>query len=217
MNNTPYDTNISPTAQTYKTLNNAYDYFNRELFEGSLPPCLITLQRKSKARGYFCAERFETRQEEKYYTHEIALNPNCFKDRTDEDIISTLVHEMVHVWQEEHGHPSRGGYHNSEWADKMEDIGLIPSNTEEEGGRRTGNAMSHYIDPNGRFSRYAGAFLSTVPPLQYQDRPVPKKPSKSKNKVKYTCPKCLLNAWGKENIKIVCGNDNSLLIEAPKG
>lgn len=203
----------NPTAETYATLNDAYDFFNRELFEGKLPGCLITMQRKSKARGYFCPQRFEARKEESHYVHEIALNPNCFRDRTDEDIISTLVHEMVHLWQQEFGKPSRGNYHNGEWADKMEDIGLIPSNTEEEGGARTGSAMSHYIDKAGRFYRLVGAFLDGKKMIYYQDRLVNKPKSKSKNKVKYTCPECGLNAWGKENIRILCGNDENELIK----
>lgn len=213
MENTAYATLTSPTAETYKTLNSAYEYFNKNLFDGKLPACLITMQRKSKARGYFCPERFETRKEEASYCHEIALNPAHFKDRSDEEIISTLVHEMVHLWQEEYGHPPRKNYHNREWAEKMEEIGLIPSNTEEEGGRKTGQSMSHYIDPNGKYTRQAGAFLATVPPLSYQDRPVIKPTTKSKNKVKYTCPKCGMNAWGKEDISIVCGNDKVELIK----
>lgn len=205
--------NFNPTAETYKVFNQAYDFFNRELFEGKLPTCLITMQRKSKAKGYFCAERFEAREDQSHYVHEIALNPHCFQGETDEEIISTLVHEMVHLWQQENGKPSRGNYHNSEWADKMEDIGLIPSNTGEEGGSRTGSGMSHYIDPNGRYARLAPAFLEGKK-LYYQDRPVIKKQSKSKNKVKYVCPKCSLKAWGKPDIELLCGADRSLLVEA---
>lgn len=206
---------LNPTDSTYKTLTEAYDFFNRELFDNKLSACLITMQRKSKAKGFFCAERFETREEQHHFVHEIALNPTYFRDESDEEIISTLVHEMVHLWQQENGKPSRGNYHNSEWADKMEDIGLIPSNTGDEGGSRTGNGMSHYIDPDGRYARLAPAFLEGKK-LNYQDRPVMKKQSKSKNKVRYTCPKCLLNAWGKPDIKIICGNDSSLLIAAEK-
>lgn len=205
--NTAYATITNPTEETYKTLNLAYDFFNRELFSGKLPPCLITMQRKSKARGYFCAERFEARKEDAHFVHEIALNPSHFKDRSDEEIISTLVHEMAHLWQEEYGKPPRRGYHDREWASKMDEIGLVPSNTEEEGGRRTGQSMSHYIDPNGRYARLIATFLETAKPLYCQDRPVIKAKTKSKNKIKYTCPTCGMNAWGKEEISIVCGTD----------
>lgn len=200
---------VSPTQNIYKTLNEAYEFFNKEYFDNKLPPCLITLQRKSKARGYFCAERFELRASENPTVHEIALNPKYFKDRTDEDILSTLLHEMVHLWQEHNGTAPRKNYHNKEWAKKMETVGLIPSNTGEAGGRKTGQSMTHYIDVNGSYVGRIAVFLQGKKVINYQDRPtITMVRSRSKNKVKYTCPKCGLNAWGKEEIKITCGTDN---------
>jgi hypothetical protein len=58
---------------------------------------------------------------------------------------------MAHLWQEDCGHPSRIGYHNKEWAWKMEEIGLIPSHNGEPGGKKTGQNMMHYINPEGLF------------------------------------------------------------------
>ena len=48
----------NPTAKTYAALNRAFDFFNDRLFGGELPPCLVTLQRKNKAYGYFAGGRF---------------------------------------------------------------------------------------------------------------------------------------------------------------
>ena len=60
-----YDTNrkgrqpmIANPTRTYTSLDAAYDHFNRELFGGQLPPCLITMQRHKGAYGYFSGERF---------------------------------------------------------------------------------------------------------------------------------------------------------------
>jgi len=36
------------TQKQYKTLDDAFKYFNDKLFEGKLPDILITLQRKSR-------------------------------------------------------------------------------------------------------------------------------------------------------------------------
>jgi hypothetical protein len=36
----------------------AYEHFNRELFAGELPPCLITLQRSKRCRAYYSPDRF---------------------------------------------------------------------------------------------------------------------------------------------------------------
>ena len=41
------------TSTTYTELKHAYDFFNRELFKGKLPPCMITLNRKANTYGYF--------------------------------------------------------------------------------------------------------------------------------------------------------------------
>jgi hypothetical protein len=43
------------------------------------------------------------------------------------------------AWQQDRGTPPRRCYHNPEWADKMPDIGLIPSDTGEARGSRTGH------------------------------------------------------------------------------
>ena len=49
---------IAKPGRTYASLDAAYDHFNRELFGGQLPPCLITMQRHKGAYGYFSGERF---------------------------------------------------------------------------------------------------------------------------------------------------------------
>jgi hypothetical protein len=60
--------------------------------------------------------------------------------------LSTLVHEMVHVWQQHCGTPSKRGYHNKEWATKMKSVGPQPSSTGMVGGKETGQRMSHYCN-----------------------------------------------------------------------
>jgi hypothetical protein len=104
----------NPTRRTYKTLDDAYSFFNARLFAGKLPACLITMQRKAGARGYFSSERFGS-ADGKEVTDEIALNPSHFRTRTPEQTLSTLVHEMTHLEQHHFGEPSRSGYHNKQW------------------------------------------------------------------------------------------------------
>ena len=140
---------LSPTEEAYADFYTAWDYFNGVLFENKLPDCLITMQRSKRSRGFFASERFGHRQRNTEIVDEIALNPATFLDRTDREIVSTLVHEMVHEWQHHFGKPSRRGYHNKQWAAKMIEIGLIPSHTGEPGGKQTGQSVSHYIEENG--------------------------------------------------------------------
>src|SRR5258706_7695353 len=96
------------TPAQYQAFQTAYDFFNTELFDGSLPDVLVTLQRKGKSYGYFSPDRFKGRIADTA-AHELAMNPDGFTDTTDEDILSTLAHEMTHVWQQTHGKPPHGG------------------------------------------------------------------------------------------------------------
>ena len=108
----PYDTNAMSGAITereYGAFQTAYDFLNAELFSGTLPHVLVMLQRHAKAKGYFVADRFEGRGE-KATAHELAMKPDVFTGRTDELILSTLAHEMAHVWQQTHGRPPRSAY-----------------------------------------------------------------------------------------------------------
>jgi hypothetical protein len=139
------DTTLCPTEETYVGFQKAYDFLNRKLFDGELPNCLITLQRRNSTYGYFSGDRFG--RTDGVLTDEIALNPSHFHDRAAADVLSTLAHEMVHLWQHHHGSPGRGRYHNREWAAHMKEIGLHPSSTGQEGGDETGDRVSHYILP----------------------------------------------------------------------
>jgi hypothetical protein len=91
------------TPAEYRAFQEAYDFLNAELFGASLPHVLVTLQRHAKARGYFSPERF-TGRTEKAAAHELAMNPDTFTGRSDEDILSTLAHEMAHAFWPQSGH-----------------------------------------------------------------------------------------------------------------
>jgi SprT-like family len=211
----------NPTHRTYSGLEAAYDHFNRELFEGRLPPCLITMQRHKGAYGYFSGERFASIADPEEVTDEIALNPATFASRTPAKILSTLTHEMVHLWQHHSGTPSRTGYHNREWAAKMREIGLIPTDTGEPGGKEIGQKVTHMIEEAGRFERACTAFLATAPAMFYHDRAddgeaAKARSKKAASKTKFTCPSCRLNAWAKPDASLKCGGCDEAM-EAEQG
>ena len=151
------------------------------------------------------------------HTDEIALNPQHFLFGARE-VVGTLVHEMVHLWHKHFGsNPPKNGYHNKEWGQKMEEIGLIPSNTGAPGGKQTGVKMSHYIEKDGPFDLAFQKLEKSGQIYLYQDRGTgrdgnPKK--KDKSKIKHTCPGCQMNIWGKEGIKVSCVEcDEELVME----
>lgn len=239
-----------PTRQIYDELQAAYDYFNRELFDDGLPACIITLQRERRTYGYYSRDRFVNRQGD--LTDEIAMNPCYFGVRSIKASLSTLVHEMVHQWQYHHGKPGRRGYHNREWADEMERLGLIPSDTGQEGGKRVGEHMSHFIAPGGPYDVACDALLTSDFVLSWLDRfppamptsptptpsieaggdpdhpdeggvidapaldevevspyvvTPPEEPKSRSNRVKYRCPMCSTQVWGKPGLALICGGE----------
>lgn len=158
----------SPTTQNYGELQRAYDHFNAELFAGKLPPCLITLQREKRTCGYFSSMRFA--HLDGRTTDEIAMNPAYFAVVPLVETMQTLVHEMVHLWQAHFGTPGRGRYHNAQWANKMESIGLMPSSTGHPGGARTGDCMGDYAMEGGAFLAACASLITDKFQLSWYDR-----------------------------------------------
>jgi predicted SprT family Zn-dependent metalloprotease len=196
------------TAAQYQALQDAYNLLNEQLFDGSLPQVMVTLQRHSRAHGYFAPERFRGRVLPHAVVHELALNPDTFIGRTDREVLSTLAHEMAHVWQQVHGKPPRRAYHDRQWAAKMKEIGLQPSHTGAAGGKETGQTMSHYILPGALFDKAYKRLAGQGFRLDWQSAPRREEVrNKRASKTKFTCPACGLNAWAKPDADLLCGND----------
>jgi len=214
----------TPTEAQFMNLNKAFDYFNQALFNGELPPCLLNLSRKKNTHGFLAPYRWRERDKEEFTTHEISLTPTTLY-REPKEVFSTLVHEQCHLWQFEFGKPSRNGYHNKEWAMKMIDVGLMPTDTGQEGGKITGQSMTHRIVSGGAYEKafkkmpkkLALPFTSldadlmqsqlsgkTIKGKSGAKKGATKKPSSSNSKTKYSCP-CGFNVWGKPNLRIICG------------
>jgi len=194
----------SPTRVQYGSYNDAFDYFNHELFAGTLSACLLSFSRKARAAGFFSAERWSSRDGQETM-HEISLNPDLLA-RPPIEIMGTLVHEMVHLWQQEHGTPSRSTYHNVEWADKMEQVGLMPSDSGQPGGKRTGQRMTYYVIIDGPFQRAFEAMPAEhlLPWISGQPLGGVRTSPGRRDKVPYECPGCRSKVWGRAGLELNC-------------
>ncbi len=163
---------------------------------------------------------------------ELAINPNYIAKYPIKEIFQTIVHEQCHLWQDLFGKPSQKSYHNKEWASKMESLGLMPSNTGQPGGKRTGQKMSDYAIEGGLFEQVCKELIKSFS-LEWLDR-VQHDPKKSQevtsedmlaqsistlypevlfmeaqtvkgaqSKIKYTC-QCKQNIWGKPGLNATC-------------
>jgi predicted SprT family Zn-dependent metalloprotease len=205
-----HETKPNPTQVTYIGFAEAYDWFNSRLFHGALPRPLITMQRQRGSYGYFASDRFGTRDRSEI-VGEIALNPIHFESRTVEDSLSTLVHEMVHLWQQYFGNSSRSGYHNREWAQKMKAVGLQPDNGK---GGGTGQRVDHHIVPGGPFSVACAELLSRGTEIRYVDLWRQRPGAVRRTRSKYTCPDCGLNAWAKPQARLDCTDCGTHMVES---
>ena len=231
------------TTKQFQTLDDLYAFYNREIFAGELPECIVNLSRRANSYGFFVAKLWANLDDgaahPAAYAHEISLNPD-FLQRPFIDWHATLVHEMVHLWQYEFGKTSSNTvYHNKQWANKMEAIGLMPSSTGMLGGSRTGQSMSHYVITGGAFET---AFNSLDPEeldyLRLKYLPVASlapvrtggddeqegaadgdgsgadkdKKSRSGVRIKYSCS-CGMNVWGKSGLSIKCCECDTLFTE----
>ena len=169
-------------------------------------------QRRRGSYGYFSSERFGTRDRSDI-VDEIALNPVHFENRSDDKILSTLTHEMCHLWQARFGNPSRGGYHNKQWAAKMKSVGLQPDNGN---GRETGQSVSHHIMPGGAFDQACTELLKGGAKIDYVDVWGEREGAARKVRTKYTCPSCKANAWGKPDLHLDCRDcEREMIADVP--
>lgn len=57
---------------------------------------------------------------------EVALNIRYMNgERPDWEVLGTLLHELLHAWQQAHGKPGKGNYHNRQFRSRALEFGLI--------------------------------------------------------------------------------------------
>jgi predicted SprT family Zn-dependent metalloprotease len=206
---------ISYDVDACKELQRAYIFFNEHLFNNELPNVLITLRRNKRTLGYFVPEQFTNKPIPT--TSELVLNPDYFCERSLLDTLSTLAHEMCHIWQHYVSViKSRKAYHNRAWSRKMELIGLMPSHNGLIGGKKIGQEMSHFIIKDGLFQQTVCNLLKNGFEISWYN-----KYSKSNSisvlahvkkgtgtRCKFSCLSCGQNAWAKASANLNCGNCN---------
>ena len=191
------------------SLQEAFDFFNIELFDDRLPECIVMLHRKRGVAGYYWhntfVEKVKGRRKPKTAS-EIALDPEHL-GREEDDVYSTLVHEMCHLEQFSLGNniPSNGAYHNSEWVKMMLKVGLIPSDTGEVGGKQTGIRMTHYIEEGGRYQKAFEKWKKKGNSIDwYSDTSQVAAKPKGPKRVTKKCRVCKVSANVKHSIRILC-------------
>ncbi len=111
-------------------LEHAYIHFNGELFDSELIPCMITIQKSPRGNilGWTSFDKIWRNHHPDGDRFELNVCPHIFHKEVH-DILGTLLHEMVHVYNCQQGvrDCSSSQYHNRKFRDKALAVGLSVS------------------------------------------------------------------------------------------
>lgn len=186
----------------------AFDLLNDRLFDGELPPVVVTVYPKAGTYGHFTP--WKSWRDAGDGREEINLAADAM-DRPVIDIMATLVHEMCHLYCHIHGiaETSREGrYHNKRFADVGRAHGLRITRDRVNGWTvtRPGPALEA-LDAEGCFeavrndlARLSESCVSrTVGPAA----PFGGAPRKRKH-LRYSCPSCGATVRSSKPVRVSC-------------
>lgn len=170
--------------------------FNFEFKLKITTPCLVIDKKSSRYYG-----RYRYGFNGIGTKHEITINARHLS-RPLFDILDTLLHEMLHQWQDMYGKPGRSNYHNNEFIEKALSIGISSDSW--------GHSLG--IVKDGLFEKMLIKYGINTEGIQYYNPQFPQKVqdiSQGKSKLKkWTCG--CQNAWiGKSDFEAkckICGN-----------
>ena len=82
-----------------------------------MPPVVISLDKDRRNK----LGHYRTRDG---YFQEHAINLNVHAHRTAADLVQTLAHELVHLWQVVDGHPCVNNHHGADFHERAHTLGL---------------------------------------------------------------------------------------------
>ena len=191
-------------------LNKIFDLLNEEFFENELSRPTITIQSTPRAYGHFSL-REDTWVSKLGGTHEINIGAGTLS-RPIEEVVSTLLHEMVHYYNYERGVQdcSRGNtYHNRKFREEAERRGLIVEHSDKYGWSHTSpsdllldfvleNDLSDILINRNEFSGFQMGGTGTHSGTSIT--PTAKKSSSRK----YICPCCGTSIRATKKVNIGC-------------
>lgn len=133
-------------SRTIGTLEKMFNSINADKFDGALPIPVITVQSKPGTWGHSSTAKVWKREDENTYELNIAAEVLM---APLEEIIDTLIHEMIHLFCRENGvkEVSRGGtYHNGRFKKLAEERGLLCYKTEKYGWNTIGAGNDSLIE-----------------------------------------------------------------------
>ena len=184
-------------------LKNIYDNLNRDYYEDKLPEVVITIQSspKGKAYGWYAKDRWGIETDKEKAFDEINISAE-YLSRPIENIVSTLQHEMVHLYcamNDIKDTSNNNVYHNKKFKEEAENRGLSIEKAQTIGYSVT--------TPTEEFIEYIKGLNVTDDAFKFfRKMPMGKEKVKktAKKTTKYTCPCCEVSVRGEPDLEIEC-------------
>lgn len=204
--------NITTMSEMGAGLMQAFNAINRHFYNGELEKPIITVKEGKKKNAYGWIETSKNWIQGKTERYEINISCDYIGERTVAETISTLMHEMAHLYniQNEIKDTSRAGiYHNTKFKETAEAHGLQISYNEHIGWSliRLTEETEKWVDENINIKGFS-VYKLTKEKINKGTA----KPKQSMRKL--VCPCCgLIVRVTKPNVKLLCVECNEKLKE----
>lgn len=209
------------TSRTAGYLEKIFRTLNADWFDGELEEPIITIQSTPRAYGHVTVSKTWKRKDD--WRHELNLGAETL-NRPIEEVVSTVMHEMVHLYNIAHGVQdcSRGGtYHNKKFRDEAQRRGLVIEHHPTYGWTitRPSEELIDYIITQGwndiAINRGRGIW---TPPASGGSKAgnggtEPGTTPKKSSTRKLICPKCGQSVRATKTVNIICGDCMEKMVE----
>jgi hypothetical protein len=195
-------------------LNRLFDVFNFYYYDNEIEKPVITVQTNGKSKGTMgwcsCKKIWKNSEKNEYY-YEITICGE-YLYRSVEEICSTLLHEMVHLYCIEHNikDTSRSNiYHNKKFKEVAEQHGLII-----EYDKRIGWSITKLTDEAKTFVKNNANkevfVLTRITKINLTEGGEEEGPKQSMRK--YVCPRCGAIIRATKNVNVLCTDCNEMFV-----
>lgn len=201
---------ISTMAEMQAALQAAFNAINRDFYGGELEKVIITVKEGKKKAAFGWIETAKNWKQNGVERHEINISADYIGERTVVQTITTLMHEMVHLYNLQNGikDTTRSGlYHNKKFKETAEAHGLQVEQASDIGWSLTTATpqTKKWIEENVPIKSF-GVYKQVA-------EKDPKGGGKSKQSSrKYVCPKCGLIARLTKDANIMCVDCKQVMI-----
>ena len=200
---------IDCVSELNSSFEKLFDSLNQEIFDSQLPRAIITLSPTKKAYGHYTV--YDAWNVQDSPKREINMSTYDI-NRPIENVISTLVHEMCHMYNDliigVKDCSNNGRYHNKYFKKAAEEHWLIVNKSKDYGWSTTlpGEKLLNWIDAHPE--------LQDIEMFRKNDDRNEKKGKRRANRFQFTykCPNCLAECKATSEITVFCIRCNHQMI-----